>query len=164
MKRSSLARWAAAAAGLGLIAGCQSTNSCSSGCCGSDRPGLLTRLGMRPRTTAPVVVEGGVVEGVPVGGGPVGMPVGGDCPCSNGGGAYPGGPGPFMTVPGGAMPEMQGMPLQGPPIPTAAPGPIFPGPLPNGAAPLVPVPAPPPGLATPTPAPPMAPPTSLRHG
>src|SRR4051812_31771468 len=108
MKRLRLATLAAAA-GLTLIAGCQSCGSnCCSGCCG-ERPGLLTRLGLRPRTA--VIYEGGV-GGAPVVDGPIdgGFPVGGfppagGCPCSTvGGGPILGGPPVIMTVPGGAMP------------------------------------------------------------
>jgi hypothetical protein len=166
MKRLRLATWAAAA-GLGLVAGCQGTGGC--GCC--EKPGLMSRLGMRPRSCCPAVVEGGPVEGVPVSALPfeAGLPAPG-CACGNEGGVQP-----FMVTPGSATPPFAAAPAFPGPPPFATPAgppvavgpPALPGPLPNGAAPLVPVPSPAagplPGFAPTTPAPPMTPPTSFRR-
>ncbi len=129
MRRLRLATWSALA-GLGLIAGCQSTRTdcCTTSC---NEGGLLSRLGLRRSTSGSVIYDG------PAGGYPAGAVVppaaGGECPCSTtGGGPNLDGPPPFMTIPGGGMPGMNMLP---PPMPGAAP-PL--APVPNGSAPATP--------------------------
>jgi hypothetical protein len=143
MKRIRLATWSAVA-GLGLLAGCQtcSNDCCNTSCCGG---GLLSRLGLRPRTSGAVMYDG-PVGGMPSGYGGGAPYMGGDCPCSTTG-ASPllDGPSPFMPIPGGGMPPY-GMPPNGmPPNMTTLPPPM-PGatpplaPVPNGSAPATPAP------------------------
>ena len=67
MKRLRLATWAAVA-GLGLVSGCQGTNSCGCRSCGCEREGLMSRLGLRPRDNGTVIYGGPApVEGMAVG-------------------------------------------------------------------------------------------------
>jgi hypothetical protein len=148
MKRIRLATWSALA-GLGLIAGCQTcSNDCCNTCNSCGNGGLLSRLGLRPRTGGAVMYDG-PVGGAPVGGAPY---MGGDYPCSTtGAGPIFDGQSPFMTIPGGAMPPGMttlppgmttlppGMTTLPPPMPGAAP-PLAPVPYPNGTAPATPAP------------------------
>jgi hypothetical protein len=167
MTRLRLASWAALA-GLGLVAGCQSPDPCSSGC-GLFNGGLMSRLGMRPRCC----------EGVPVSSGfPVAdAGLGGTCPCpSNGGPALPSSDISFPTegFPGPAFPGANNLPpgatnvppgtTNVPPgatnVPPAAingtPGGILPVPTPvPGQPPLAPVPSGN-GFAQPSPATPSS--------
>jgi hypothetical protein len=140
MTRLRLASWAALAC-LGLVAGCQSPNTCcdDNRGCGLFQGGLMSRL--RQRCTRGETVVGAPLEGVPVSNGfPIGdATLGGGCPsCAGNGHALPSAP--IMDVPPGATPIPPGPGL--PPGATPAPPPgMLPAPAPvNGQMPLTPVP------------------------